>query len=451
MNGRATPWTQGACASCAIPTAARGANFAEPKNFPRIAVPGYGGEMVESASRAPDRHTGRTAMRHAAVATAFGLVLSIWTSAWAGSPTDQLRGLFAAADHILDPATVAKPLERLSAIRNLVRGAFDFREAARLSLGAEWGERTPKEQDRFVRLFTDLLERSFLSGVTSRINFGDGVKVSYLGESIDGAIAVVRTTIATRSGLEMPFDYRMVDRGGRWAVCDVAIDGVSLAGNYRAQFARVMQSSSYPELLQHIAARVSEATADSAREEPPASSMQVASPAPPVQSAVKEKSPEPPRPLPVAIAVEPPAPPPVTLVRADVETAPVQAARAVEDRPARKNPVPEVPPRESEPTVPKPVPLPSIRPASVTPPRSHTYWVQLGAFRSVDAAGRLASLVRQEEGTDSSRRVTVEAARGPEALTRVRLGPFADRDAATVKARELQGKGYPAFIAEARD
>jgi hypothetical protein len=47
-------------------------------------------------------------------------------------------------------------------------------------------------------------------------------------------------------------------------VFDVIVDGVSLALNYRAQFAQITQSSSYDTLLQRIKDMVAEESAERA-------------------------------------------------------------------------------------------------------------------------------------------------------------------------------------------
>jgi phospholipid transport system substrate-binding protein len=177
-------------------------------------------------------------------------------TAWAGSPTDDVRALFAGASRIMDPRAPGGLEERLGAVRGLIREAVDFREAARLSLGPTWSARTPAERDEFVPLFAEFVERALIAGIAGKIRLGEGIKVSYLDEVVDGAAATVRTTIASRSGIDLPLDYRMIQRGGRWAIRDVVMDGVSLASNYRAQLLRVMQAASYPELLQQMRARV---------------------------------------------------------------------------------------------------------------------------------------------------------------------------------------------------
>jgi phospholipid transport system substrate-binding protein len=80
-------------------------------------------------------------------------------------------------------------------------------------------------------------------------------------ESITQDRAVVQTTLVdqTTSG-QLPVEYWLVHKDQRWAVFDVIVDGVSLALNYRAQFAQIIQSSSYDTLLQRIKGKVAEAS-----------------------------------------------------------------------------------------------------------------------------------------------------------------------------------------------
>ncbi|MGH7311786.1 MAG: ABC transporter substrate-binding protein, partial [Candidatus Rokuibacteriota bacterium] len=51
---------------------------------------------------------------------------------------------------------------------------------------------------------------------------------------------------------EIPVDYRMLKRGERWLVYDVIIEGVSLVANYRTQFNKIIQTSSYPDLIKKM-------------------------------------------------------------------------------------------------------------------------------------------------------------------------------------------------------
>jgi phospholipid transport system substrate-binding protein len=46
----------------------------------------------------------------------------------------------------------------------------------------------------------------------------------------------------------------MQRRGDRWLVYDVMVEGVSLINNYRTQFDKIIQTSSYAELVRKLKA-----------------------------------------------------------------------------------------------------------------------------------------------------------------------------------------------------
>lgn len=166
------------------------------------------------------------------------------------SPTGTLEAFFARTNTVLQSVDPVRGLEApRQAIRNLVNEAFDFRAAAAVALGSVWLSRVPEEQDAFARLFAVLLERGFIAMIGSKASVVGGVRIQYLGESIDGDSASVATTLLTRGGQELPVDYWMVRRGDRWKVRDVVVDGVSLVMNYRAQFARVLAAYPYAGLV----------------------------------------------------------------------------------------------------------------------------------------------------------------------------------------------------------
>lgn len=175
----------------------------------------------------------------------------------AGVPTEQLRG---SVDKVLklvgDPAVKREPVrERRAALRKIADDIFDWEETAKRSLGTHWQQRTTAEREEFVRLFADLLERSYMS----KIELYDGEKVGYAGDTIDGNLAVVRTKLVNKAGNEMGVNYKMLRRDGeRWRVYDVEIEGVSLVANYRTQLNSLLRRSSYPEVVRALKAKTTE-------------------------------------------------------------------------------------------------------------------------------------------------------------------------------------------------
>ena len=177
------------------------------------------------------------------------MVLASPQRVWAGVPTDQLRAQIDKAVKILeDPELKKKPVERRAAVRQVANDIFDFSETAKRSLARHWAPRTQAERDEFVSLFSDLLERSYIG----KIELYGGEKIQFVGESVEGEGAVVRTKLITKQGTEIPIDYRMLHRGERWLVYDVVIEGVSLISNYRTQFNKIITTSSFQELIKKM-------------------------------------------------------------------------------------------------------------------------------------------------------------------------------------------------------
>jgi len=140
---------------------------------------------------------------------------------------------------------------RRTAIRQAANRLFDFEETAKRALGPHWQQRTPAEHEEFVRLFSDLLEAAYVG----KIDLYQGEKITYVGETVDGDQATVKTRIVTKQGNEVPVDYGLLREKDGWRVYDVIIEGVSLVANYRTQFNKIIQTSSYDDLVKRMRAK----------------------------------------------------------------------------------------------------------------------------------------------------------------------------------------------------
>lgn len=171
----------------------------------------------------------------------------------AGAPTDQLKVSVGQIIKVLEDPSLkpeAKLKERRAAIRKEAEVVFDFGETAKRALGRHWQALADKDRQEFTGLFTDLIERAYIS----KIERYSGERIAYAGEAIEGGLATVRTRFLTKQGTEIPVDYRMQQRGDRWLVYDVSVEGVSLINNYRTQFEKIIQTSSYSELVRRMKA-----------------------------------------------------------------------------------------------------------------------------------------------------------------------------------------------------
>ena len=106
------------------------------------------------------------------------------------------------------------------------------------------------EEEEFVSAFTDFVEHSYMSTLGSY----RGEKIIYDRDRTDGESAEVDTRVVGGQGAPIKIGYKLHLRGGPWMVYDAVIDDVSLVGNYRSQFARVLQTASLEELIQNLQA-----------------------------------------------------------------------------------------------------------------------------------------------------------------------------------------------------
>ena len=185
----------------------------------------------------------------------------------AGVPTDQLKGAVERVLKTLDDPTLkgeARLSERRVAVRKIANEIFDFSEIAKRSMARHWQPLSETQRTEFVGLFADLLERSYIS----KIETYGGEKIQYTAERADGDFATVSTRIVTKNGTEVPVDYRMTKRADRWLVYDVSIEGVSLVSNYRTQFNKIIQTTSYNELVSKLRNKQDELLAEDKKKKP---------------------------------------------------------------------------------------------------------------------------------------------------------------------------------------
>jgi len=169
----------------------------------------------------------------------------------AGVATDQIKSTVDKAIIVLkDPRLKpsAKTKERREQLKQILYARFDFTEMARRALGANWRRRTPQEQEEFVRLFTDILERAYADIIEG---YSDE-KIIYLNERVDGTYADVGSKILTSKGEEYSIYYKAHLVSNEWKVYDVVAENISLVNNFRSQFNRVIANSSYEELIRRL-------------------------------------------------------------------------------------------------------------------------------------------------------------------------------------------------------
>jgi phospholipid transport system substrate-binding protein len=171
--------------------------------------------------------------------------------AQAGEPLDLVRTAVDKAVQILkDPKLQSqdKKRERIERLREALNPIFDYEEMAKRALGTHWRRRTPAEQEEFVKLCRDFLERIY----SDKVDLYGGEKVRFGREVIDKDFAQIESTIIKPKGEELAVIYKLRQLNGQWKVYDAVVENISIVNNYRSQFDRIISSSSYEELVKRL-------------------------------------------------------------------------------------------------------------------------------------------------------------------------------------------------------
>lgn len=190
-----------------------------------------------------------------ALAAALLVVALLPATLWAAeekteTPTEAVRMVLTEAFRILEDPSLKAPsrqAERRHLLEESIARRFDYREMSKRTLASHWTHLTDAERVEFVDLFKGFLSDRY----AGKIEGYSGEKVHYLSERLEGAYAEVRTKLVSNK-VEIPMDYRLINKDGRWYAYDIVADGVSLVKNYRSQFDKIIGSESYAELTKRL-------------------------------------------------------------------------------------------------------------------------------------------------------------------------------------------------------
>lgn len=183
----------------------------------------------------------------------------VFTNTAAAVP-DAMPEVKSLGDRILtmarDPACKADRAACREKLRSLVEQYWDTTDMARSALGYHWKTLTEQQREQFTRLFSNLVESIYLSrsNFSKAQQYTDTVSINYIKEIPEGeGFRKIDTTVMLkRDSQPIKVDYRMRWVDDKWKVYDVIVEDISLTGNYRNQFNRVINSHGYPELVRML-------------------------------------------------------------------------------------------------------------------------------------------------------------------------------------------------------
>ena len=137
-------------------------------------------------------------------------------------------------------------------LRVIYKDMFDEIEFSKRTLTRNWSKFSPAERVEFVKLFEQILEKSYIDKILDYSN----EKVDFYKESmLSDNQAEIQTKIIT-SSKEIPIFYRMILKDSKWKVYDVVVENVSLVQNYRTQFNDILGKNTPEQLLEILRKKV---------------------------------------------------------------------------------------------------------------------------------------------------------------------------------------------------
>jgi phospholipid transport system substrate-binding protein len=135
----------------------------------------------------------------------------------------------------------------------IVREMMDFEALSKASLGIHWDKRNADEQKEFSTTLRQLIE----DNLVDRLHDSKDHEVTYEDEKVnqDKTEGSVTTIIRVGKGKrldEIEIVYKLKKKGISWIVVDMITDGVSLVGNYQAEFNKIINSDGFEGLMKKM-------------------------------------------------------------------------------------------------------------------------------------------------------------------------------------------------------
>lgn len=172
--------------------------------------------------------------------------------AWADTPKDQLKITIDTILQTLLDQSLSRDAKR-EKITGVISARFNYEGMSQRTLAVNWKKSSAEQRKRFVDLFSQLLQESYLGRIEAYTN----EKVEFATEKVKDDRAIVDTFIVTAS-VEIPISYKLEKVGDQWMVYDVVIEEVSLVRSYSSAYKDIVMKSGMDGLLSDMEVKLAE-------------------------------------------------------------------------------------------------------------------------------------------------------------------------------------------------
>ncbi|HRC26356.1 MAG TPA: ABC transporter substrate-binding protein [Alphaproteobacteria bacterium] len=153
----------------------------------------------------------------------------------------------------LSDSSLSQEAKRLS-FRKLLDSSFDMETIGRFALGRYWRTTSPKQRQTYLSLFRNMVVDVY----SARFEDYKGQSFEVKSARAEGvADFLVTSFIVPKGDTPVQVDWRVRNKGGRYRIVDVIVEGVSMATTQRQDFAAVIGKGGgdVQVLIDHLSGR----------------------------------------------------------------------------------------------------------------------------------------------------------------------------------------------------
>lgn len=170
-----------------------------------------------------------------------------------GAPDEVIQGAVTELTEKLDgrKEQLAEDKDALyTVINGILLPRFDRKLAAQLVLAKHWRDASEEQRERFIDAFYNSLLQKYADGILefdeSRIEV-----IAFRGDAT-AKKTLVKTNVTLDDGTKVPVHYDLVNRGDRWLIFNVKVEGISYISNYRAELDSEIRATSLAAVIDRL-------------------------------------------------------------------------------------------------------------------------------------------------------------------------------------------------------
>lgn len=135
-------------------------------------------------------------------------------------------------------------------INDILLPRFDRKLAAQLVLAKHWRTASDEQRERFINAFYDSLLRKYADGL---LEFDEEqIEVIHFRGDTSAKRSLVKTNVTLDDGTKVPVHYDLVNRGDRWLIFNVKVEGVSYVSNFRTELDSEIRATSLGAVIERL-------------------------------------------------------------------------------------------------------------------------------------------------------------------------------------------------------